>query len=436
LFFGYYSGPSNRFADLFSEAKQIHYERLLKEKADDDETLARLLTERRFFNAETHHAKYALLSFFYQDDSGIEHFLKKHLRIEALESVLFVFKRPRWYKNNRPSDFWGADGLLRPVLERIRRHSIASMVLPQTVDEGFQSTTQDHYFMLLPTKKHLQALAGEYADPTSFFVALESADFSSIIHDVRIRIRIKATSNKETVVTFKEMSEGEQQLLMVLGLLRFTKMNQSLVLLDEPDTHLNPHWQLGYLHLLLEALVGDESEIKAGTRVPIEELEKRLTSQVLLSTHDPLAVAGLLKENIHLLKRRVVTEECEAVSPTEDPRGMGFTGILTSDMFGLRSDLDDETLCLLDKHAELAGQDKLSAAEKTQLKQLTSEVERLGFKSSSSDPYYRLYLQALTRRRKTREVLRKSTWTEADMKNLSEETDEILEEIEKSEGRK
>jgi hypothetical protein len=34
------------------------------------------------------------------------------------------------------------------------------------------------------------------------------------------------------------LSEGEQQLLMVLGLMRFTKSHQSLVLLDEPDTHL------------------------------------------------------------------------------------------------------------------------------------------------------------------------------------------------------
>ncbi len=434
--FGYYSGPSNRFSELFSEPKQDHYDRLLKEKSDDQATLTRLLEQRRFFNAETHHAKYALLSFFYQDDPAIRGFLKKHLRIEGLESVLFVLKRPRWYRNNNPEDFWGADGLLRPVLERLRRHSIGHMVLPQSVDDGFQESTRDHFFLLLPDKEHLQALASEYADPTSFFVALESTDFSSIIHEVRIRVRISATAGKQTVITFKEMSEGEQQLLMVLGLLRFTKMNQSLVLLDEPDTHLNPHWQLGYLHLLLEALVGTASDRKSSTRLPIEELEKRLTSQVLLSTHDPLAIAGLVKENIHLLKRRDYTEECLAVTPTENPRGMGFTGILTSEMFGLKSDLDEETLSLLDQHAELVGRKTLTTVEKKKLREMTDEVERLGFKSTSSDPYYRAFLQALARRRNARDLLAKATWTKEDIKYLGKETDEILKEIEKEDRKK
>jgi len=35
-------------------------------------------------------------------------------------------------------------------------------------------------------------------------------------------------------------SEGEQQLLLVLGLLKFTAEEEALFLLDEPDTHLNP----------------------------------------------------------------------------------------------------------------------------------------------------------------------------------------------------
>ena len=434
--FGYYSGPSNRFADLFVEPKQDHYNRLLAQNTDDEKTLALLLQQRRFFNAETRHAKYALLSFFHDEDPAVTRFLKCHLRIVNLESVLFVLKRPRWARNNKPEDFWGASGLLRPVLERLRKHSIGHMVLRQTVDVGYAEEKQDHYYMLLPNKQHFQALAAEYGAPTSLFVALESLDFSSIIHEVRIRVRINATAAKQCVITFKEMSEGEQQLLMVLGLLRFTQTSQSLVLLDEPDTHLNPHWQLGYLHLLLEALLGPKTKSSSGERISIEELEKKLTSQVLLSTHDPLAVASLLKENIHLLKRKEGTEECVAVSPSDDPRGMGFTGILTSEMFGLKSDLDGETMRLLDTQAVLAGKEKLTAAERKTLSDLTDEVDRLGFKTTSSDPYYRNYLQGLMRRAASRRIVQKQSWTSADIEVLRKETDSILEEIEREEARK
>ena len=53
-----------------------------------------------------------------------------------------------------------------------------------------------------------------------------------------------------TKVTYRDLSEGEQQLLLVLGLLKFTARDEALFLLDEPDTHLNPIWSTQYLKFL------------------------------------------------------------------------------------------------------------------------------------------------------------------------------------------
>ena len=55
-------------------------------------------------------------------------------------------------------------------------------------------------------------------------------------------------------VSLENLSEGEQQLLTVIGLLRFTKDNDTLFLLDEPDTHLNPQWSYEYKEMLEEAI--------------------------------------------------------------------------------------------------------------------------------------------------------------------------------------
>jgi hypothetical protein len=46
---------------------------------------------------------------------------------------------------------------------------------------------------------------------------------------------------------FDQLSEGEKQLLAVVGAIRLTTGNENLVLLDEPDTHVNPHWSWGAL---------------------------------------------------------------------------------------------------------------------------------------------------------------------------------------------
>jgi hypothetical protein len=399
---------------------------LVDSASDDPETMLQLLEDRRFFCAETHHAKYVMLGFFYKTDSEISHFLEERLRIIGFESALFVFRKPGWARPGEDeTTFWGASGVVRHFLERLQRIAVAPMKVSQIVDDGYRQTREDHLYFLIPDAARLQMLAAEYPDARSFFLALESTDFSRLVHDVKVRVRVRGEDATDIPITFREMSEGEQQLLTVLGLLRFTKSHDSLILLDEPDTHLNPYWAIDYLRLL-SAVMSNGSSTAAEQR----------TSQILMSTHDPLVIVSLVKEQIHLLKRDPSSGRCEWEPASEDPKGLGFTGILTSEMFGFRSDLDPETLALLDKQAELAGkQNNLSPTEREELDKVTAEVDRLGFRSASSDPYYRAFLQALFRRPSTSALLRKPIRDKGDLAELAEETDAILAELDAEERR-
>jgi restriction endonuclease S subunit/predicted ATPase len=421
--FGYYSGPTNRLAEHFLPMKQAHYVRLREAESDDPSTLARLLEQRQFFCAETHHAKYVLLAFSYKEDAKIKEFLESRLRIVGFESALFIIRKPRWAKpGSRADDYWGATGIMRRVLQRLHRYAVAPMILKQTVNYGYRSSSEEHYYFFLPDLASLHSFAAEYEDARTFFLALESIDFSELIHDVKIQVRVKSATAENVPITFHQLSEGEQQLLMVLGLLRFTKSHQSLVLLDEPDTHLNPHWSVEYLKDL-------SSVMSDGKR----ESTEQQSSQILVATHDPLVIASLVKEQIHLLRRDAESLRCYSDQPFEDPRGLGFTGILTSDMFGLRSDLDDDTMKLLDTQVSLAGKDELSNEDTKRLAAVTERVEKLGFKSASSDPYYRAFIKAVVQRRDVRNLLMKPILNKSDLNTLQRETNEILAEIEAAE---
>ncbi|MGB7311312.1 MAG: AAA family ATPase [Nodosilinea sp.] len=383
--FGYYSGPTNRLAEHFLPMRQDHYKNLLDETSDDPETLAMLLEKRRFFCAENHHAKYVLLAFFHKEDPAISQFLKNRLRIIGFESALFVIRKPRWARSANHEDFWGAEGVMRRVMERLRRFSIAPMKLKQNVIEGYRPQSEEHYYFFLPDLESLHAFAAEYQDARTFFLALESIDFSELIYDLKIQVKVQATKTEQVAITFHELSEGEQQLLMVLGLMRFTKSHQSLILLDEPDTHLNPHWSVDYLKLLSSVM----------SEVPGDESDEQKTSQILMSTHDPLVIASLLKEQIHLLKRDWETDACIWEQPTVNPRGLGFTGILTSEMFGMRSDLDEETLADLDNKVRLvAHEGSLTPEEADELKEIDKRLEDAGFEKAFSDPYYAAFIRA------------------------------------------
>ena len=387
--FGYYSGPTNRLAEHFFPIQQDHYNHLRDEMSNDPETLANLLKTRRFFCAENHHAKYVLLAFFYKEDPAISQFLKDRLRIIGFESALFVLRKPRWAKSGQTAEnFWGARGVMRHVMEQLRRLAVAPLVVKQTVREGYTLKSEEHYHLFLPDLQGLHAFAAEYQDARTFFLALESIDFSELIYDLKIQVRVQATKTEQVAITFHELSEGEQQLLMVLGLMRFTKSHQSLVLLDEPDTHLNPHWSVDYLKLLTRVMSENSSES-----------EEQQTSQILMSTHDPLVIASLFKEQIHLLKRDWQTGVCKWEQPTVDPRGLGFTGILTSEMFGMRSDLDEETLADLDTKVRLVAQEgSLTSEEIRELEEINKRLEDTGFQKAFSDPYYAAFVRAWSRR--------------------------------------
>ncbi len=416
--FGYYSGPTNRLAEHFLPMKQAHYIRLREAKSDDAETLAELLEQRRFFCAETHHAKYVLLAFSYKEDPKISEFLKNRLRILSFESALFVIRKPRWAKSgSKAENFWGATGIMRRVMERLRNYAIAPMVMEQTVNYGYRSTTEDHYYFFLPDLKSLHSFAAEYQDARTFFLALESTDFSELIHDVQIQVRIEATNTQSVPITFHQLSEGEQQLLMVLGLMRFTKSHQSLVLLDEPDTHLNPHWSINYLKDLTRVMSDNT----------LESPEQQ-SSHILMATHDPLVIPSLVKEQIYLLKRDPQTGVCRWVPASINPRGLGFTGILTSEMFGFRSDLDEETLADLDNKVRLmAKEGDLNPSEKKELELINKRLAETGFQKAFSDPYYAAFVRAWGR--KYSELMAGQQFlSEAQRKEIERVAKEVLDE--------
>ena len=269
---------------------------------------------------------------------------------------------------------------------RLMPHALAPVKITRTDDDLTSLTGKRHknefVHIFLPTEKCLHEVAKDLT-PSIFFKLLESSELSQIIAEVNIRVH--ATFSPEPI-TFQELSEGEQQLLTVLGLLKFTGDKDSLFLLDEPDTHLNPSWAAKYLKFLRDFVPNHE------------------TSHLLMVTHHPLAIAELKKEQVQVMKRDSHNHILAEI-PDESPRGMGINLILRSDMFGLKTTLDDDTNQKLTARNALAAKDILSKEKKVReegyqpedeeqfLSRLNSELEQLGFNLATDDPDYLEFLR-------------------------------------------
>ncbi|HEY4364915.1 MAG TPA: AAA family ATPase [Bryobacteraceae bacterium] len=404
--FVYYSGVSDRMMSHF-EQHERQFDLDLRE--GKDQPLRPLLYVREV------HSKFALMSFFWKGDEKEREFLERYLRIVDLDSVLFVLKRPYWFSASRRTKddddgrFWGALGVVRNLVERLFDLAFAPM---RVTERGSKGQSHDRMYLYLKSKKDMHAFAKPYKTPKDFFKALDSLHVADLVEDCRARVKVK---NVDGSLTFRELSEGEQQLLMVLGLLRFTREDEALILLDEPDTHLNPNWSLEYVDLLRRA-------------VPDEK------TQIVMATHDPLLVAGLVKRQVHVMRRDADGKVTES-HPERDPQGMGVAALLMSDVYGLRSELDAVTLRRLDTRRRLAIKKKLNQNEKGKLARLNEWVDEQDFTTADRDPLYTRFVQAMTAAEQ-KEGLQKSELTPDEMKKQKKLAADILAKLRAKEGKK
>lgn len=406
--FTYYSGISNKLQEHFNEHQKRFYDKI-KDKNFKDSEIDSL---RKLFYVQAVHAHFVLMAYFYKPDKESINFLKEILGIQDLESILFVLRKPRWNNEEGDPRFFGAEGLVRKFLDKLWDLSTAPIYHSERVDVDFRSeTTQQRLYLFVKDKDNLIKLADFYGSNTGFFKALESTYISDLIEEVRVKVKKKFVTGN---VTFRELSEGEQQLLTVLGLLKFTKDEESLILLDEPDTHLNPIWKWRYLEFL-DQVVQNENN-----------------TQIIINTHDPLVIGGLIKEQVRIFrtdnKGKITTEE-----PDFDPKGLGVDGILTSELFGLPTILDEETQNKLDRRNELLLKKQksgLSDIEETKLSTLFDELEDLGFSNTYRDPLYQKFIIAYKSKLKAN-VKRSYTKDELDAQNKL--ALEILEELKEEE---
>ncbi|MDE0106409.1 MAG: AAA family ATPase [Bryobacterales bacterium] len=378
--FGYYSGPSDRLASIFEKHQERYYGAIIKPPSARSTGGADANALRRVFYAQTLHGQFALIAFFMEPEGndGDREFLREHLQIEGLDSVLFALNRPGWSRGGGDRRFWGAVGEVQEFLDRLYDEAMPPLRMDRRMSVDLASNRAiENLYLFLPGEEGLSRVYRQYGDQYSFFTALESMHLSRLLAEVRTRVRMAPRAGGGEM-TYRDLSEGEQQLLLVLGLLKFTATEEALFLLDEPDTHLNPAWSTQYLSFLHRLI------------------RQRESCHIVMSSHDPLVFAGLTREQVRVFRRG---EEGQAVVevPAQDPRGMGVAAILTSDLFRLRTTLDAETQKRLDRKHILMQKEDPNDEEQAELEGLQKDLDRLGFARSIRDPLYGLFLEAWTK---------------------------------------
>ena len=252
------------------------------------------------------------------------------------------------------------------------------------------------------------------ADSIAFFNFFEKLEN---LLDAEIEVSVKV-GNSSVISGY--LSEGQRQLIKVLGMLGVCKSEDSIVLMDEPDAHMNPKWKYD-LRSIIEACLSDGDVTN---------------TQAIIATHDPLVINGVPKEQIRIFTHNQSAIEnngnyfIKVITPTEDTEGLGIDGLLQSEYYGLPTVLDSETREKMDKKHNLIVKKKegnITENEIALLMELTSDLENMTFaRNIPTDSYYDEYVAAMHKIYSERP---KTYLTAADIAERNAKAEEILREL-------
>jgi len=187
-------------------------------------------------------------------------------------------------------------------------------------------------------------------------VELEFAGIDSATNNILIR-------TIDGVVSIDSLSQGTSSLISWVGQVMQRQFDVTrdpvraqnlpcIILVDEIDAHMHPFWQ----------------------RIMVEELKHLFPSaQFIVTTHSPLVVAGLSKEEIFTFNRS--QEEIWVRHPPIDTRGLRADQILTSPLFCLDGTRDPIVDAQISEYTELSTRRELSTDDAARLAKISTELQ-------------------------------------------------------------
>ena len=371
----YYSGECLRIQQLVARYRR-HFQKLTSNPETDR-------IRPLFVQSSNEMSQVILLALFAHGHRQ----LLGHLELEEIIDVRIVLRSPEGFNPElHEPKLWNTEGAIRRIVAALDETStthdafgILDIPAEISMDGGLRrhrpaKPMERSYRFKEGPGIGIFALAQRLqAGGDNVYLAMESLRARGMLRSVSFLLKGRSADEP---FPFTQLSEGEKQLLAVVGAVTLATQKDNLVLLDEPDTHLNPHWSWDYPGMLTEAF----------------KAEQQPRSTVLMATHDPVMISGMVREQV--LLAHPPTDGVPMFSrPRRNPRGQGVANILCSkEFFGLPSSLDKETQKLLDERLTISIKEQLTPQDKARLKTLNGQLEILPG-VSERDPEFVAFLR-------------------------------------------
>lgn len=361
---GYYSGENKRIREIIRPYEETVWEDLKKNNVLDQGF-------RDMFFAENHHSQLVLLTillFRFDPPSAkfkerLDYLIKEFTSFSNLEEFTIHLKQPNWYKRGSEKSlnpvsiefivenllpkkteeeeieypFWGTKGKAHKLISFLYLNSPDIPTSYFDDEDGLE-----HLIIKLDKNKVATKVNKEFLHPADFLDALDALYVIDSIYEIQLSVRSEL---RDTMFQFHSLSEGEQQLITVLGLILISGRQDCLFLLDEPDTHLNPAWQRRFVELLHYFNLNDDN------------------SHIIVATHSPLIVQEAKGCDIFLFKEGI-ENTIEVDYKVFELPNWRIDHVLLSKYFNLNSSRTLSTDDFAEKRKQIISKGNLSEEDK------------------------------------------------------------------------
>jgi len=166
------------------------------------------------------------------------------------------------------------------------------------------------------------------------------------LHEVKF-----TKKGEKNPIKYKNLSDGEHQLMHVLGSVMLLNTSGSILLYDEPETHFNPEWRSQLITLINKA---------TAERIKTDRIRKQ---EILITSHSPFIVSDCRREMVFIF------DGGKATNPKINTFGTSVN-ILTEEVFKKKESIAQTPINLIEEI-------KLSSLETLEEIQRAKEAARV-----------------------------------------------------------
>lgn len=226
---------------------------------------------RPFFYFEPPLFNLILITLLSYEFGEIPTFLCERAKIRGVQSIQITLKKPSWGKGSI-ENWWGAKGEVKTLLDflyglkqplTIKKENFE--VKGNVIIEGFQN---ESLTISIISQQKLFEIREHFVEEKTLFKILNTLTIDGFTPEVKFSLIQDGENGKQS---FNVISEGEQQTIIIRGLIELVNNENTLFLFDEPDTYLHPSWQRNFIDNINK----------------LAERNEFNTSQFIITTHSP-----------------------------------------------------------------------------------------------------------------------------------------------------